>query len=220
MLSIMLMRHRDSGLVGDSADGDIIDRTREWLQASKDHVFQLVVDELHLYRESAGTEVAYLVRLLLDRLALAPSSPQLRILASSASLEGEDAYRFLGQFFGVGGVEETRQRFHVEHGEPLFMVGTDAALPTEIGVTLRKAATSWPDRGHAELAWEAFQTFEACAAGQWPSHLLAAFVDPGHGGDPRLRARGISALARPLVSRNEQSSGSHAGSRGTLPYDS
>src|SRR5207249_7944869 len=56
MLSIMLMRDADAG---------IFQRTRDWLRAD-DSVFHLVVDELHLYRGTAGTEVAYLLRLLLD----------------------------------------------------------------------------------------------------------------------------------------------------------
>jgi ATP-dependent helicase YprA (DUF1998 family) len=43
------------------------------------------VDELHTYRGTPGTEVAYLIRVLLDRLGLSPESPQLRIIASSAS---------------------------------------------------------------------------------------------------------------------------------------
>jgi len=41
----------------------------------------------HLYRGTAGTEVAYLLRLLLMRLGISPGHPKLRVLASSASLE-------------------------------------------------------------------------------------------------------------------------------------
>ena len=114
MLSIMLMRQAvPSQIPGDQADGDMLDKTRDWLaedpyrkgQAHHPHrIFHLVVDELHLYRGTAGTEVGYLIRLLLDRLGLAPDSKQLRILASSASLNAESpqTYEFLGQFFGVG----------------------------------------------------------------------------------------------------------------------
>jgi hypothetical protein len=93
MLSIMLMRDADSG---------IFDRTREWLQA-EDSIFHLIVDELHLYRGTAGTEVAYLLRLLLDRLGLEPGHPKLKVLASSASLEpaDPDSIRFLSEFFGT-----------------------------------------------------------------------------------------------------------------------
>lgn len=93
MLSIMLMRDADSG---------IFDRTREWLKADGS-IFHLIVDELHLYRGTAGTEVAYLLRLLLDRLGLEPGHPKLKVLASSASLEptDPDSLRFLTEFFGT-----------------------------------------------------------------------------------------------------------------------
>ena len=51
------------------------------------NVFHLVIDELHTYRGTAGTEVAYLLRVLLDRLGLRPDSNQVQFLATSASLE-------------------------------------------------------------------------------------------------------------------------------------
>jgi ATP-dependent helicase YprA (DUF1998 family) len=92
MLSIMLMRE---------ADQNIFDQTRAWLQR-EGSTFHLIVDELHLYRGTAGTEVAYLLRLLLERLGLTPRDHRLRILASSASLEPNDAesITFLAEFFG------------------------------------------------------------------------------------------------------------------------
>ena len=104
MLSIMLMRHKDSTIPGDRADSQMFDLTRDWLAGDKDRVFQLVVDELHLYRGASGTEVGYLIRLLFERLGLEPDSPQLRILASSASLDkGQDStFEFLGWFFRDG----------------------------------------------------------------------------------------------------------------------
>ncbi|MEG3834861.1 DEAD/DEAH box helicase [Microcoleus sp. Z1_C3] len=92
MLSIMLMR---------DLERDIFEKTKEWL--NKDgSVFHLIVDELHLYRGTSGTEVAYLLRLLLQRLGLHPGHPKLRVLASSASLEPDDpkSLEFLNQFFG------------------------------------------------------------------------------------------------------------------------
>ncbi|HEU6445186.1 MAG TPA: DEAD/DEAH box helicase [Gaiellaceae bacterium] len=93
MLSIMLMRE---------ADHAVFDRTREWLERDGS-VFHLIIDELHLYRGTSGTEVAYLLRLLLRRLGLTPESPKLRILASSASLEPTDveSLGYLSGFFGT-----------------------------------------------------------------------------------------------------------------------
>ena len=93
MLNIALMRRIDQGLV---------DATRAWLEASPAHVFHVVVDELHMYRGTTGTEVAYLLRQLLHRLGLTPESPQVRFLATTASLGGlEEGRRFLADFFGA-----------------------------------------------------------------------------------------------------------------------
>src|ERR1022692_1430970 len=92
MLNIMLMR---------SVEESIFDMTAAWLSASKDNLFHLVVDELHTYRGTPGTEVAYLLRSMLDRIGLTPDSPQLRIIATSASIANDDKSRaYLSQFFG------------------------------------------------------------------------------------------------------------------------
>lgn len=93
MLNIMLMRE---------IEDPIFEQTAAWLRQSQDHVFHLVLDELHSYRGTSGTEVAYLVRLLLHRLGLQPDSPQVRFLASSASLEKNAAgEKFLREFFAI-----------------------------------------------------------------------------------------------------------------------
>lgn len=136
MLSIMLMRHKDSAIPMDRADSQMFDLTRDWLAGGEDRVFQLVVDELHLYRGASGTEVGYLIRLLLERLGLEPNSSQLRILASSASLDkGQDStFEFLGGFFGMN-KDEASKKFHVEVGELLHQ--TPLALPEMSGGVAR-----------------------------------------------------------------------------------
>lgn len=92
MLNIMLMRRLEAC---------IFDKTRAWLSVDRSHVFNLVVDELHTYRGTPGTEVAYLLRVLLDRLGLSPNSEQLRVIASSASLDGSvSGLEYLQSFFG------------------------------------------------------------------------------------------------------------------------
>lgn len=93
MLNIMLMR---------SVENNIWDQTREWLQSDSNNIFHLIVDELHTYRGTAGTEVAYLMRVLIDRLGLTPDSNQLQILSSSASMqENESTKDYLCGFFGL-----------------------------------------------------------------------------------------------------------------------
>ncbi len=92
MLNIMLIRELEQ---------PIFEKTKEWLKR-EDSVFHLVVDELHSYRGTAGSEVAYLLRTLFNRLGLKPDSPKLRIIASSASLEGNEGNEYLRQFFARG----------------------------------------------------------------------------------------------------------------------
>jgi len=122
MLSIMLMRDIDNG---------IFEKTRQWLHAEdeftkhlstterdekkKSRIFHLIIDELHLYRGTQGTEVAYLLKLVLNRLGLHPAHPQLRILASSASLDPTEkrSNEFLQDFFGV---EDAKESFEIISG--------------------------------------------------------------------------------------------------------
>jgi DEAD/DEAH box helicase domain-containing protein len=89
--------------------------TKAWLERDSRHVFTLAIDELHGYRGTAGSEVALVLRRLLDRLGLKPNSPQLRIVAASASLNNdESAGEYLEQFFGV-----KRDTFFVTAGRPI-----------------------------------------------------------------------------------------------------
>lgn len=115
MLSAMLNRE---------VEAPILQKTREWIETDAQAYFYLVLDELHLQRGSAGTEVAYLLRLLLHRLGLcAPEHRhKLRVLASSASLpaepEGEagnepkgeagKSIRYLWDMFGPFGLDPVR----------------------------------------------------------------------------------------------------------------
>lgn len=104
MLNIMLMRKHEE---------NIFESTKKWLQADPNNVFHLVIDELHSYRGTGGTEVAYLIRLLLMRLGLTAASPQVRFLCSSASMQQTlRAKRFVAGFFGLT-VEEFEEKFIV-----------------------------------------------------------------------------------------------------------
>lgn len=101
MLSAMLNRE---------VDAPIFDKTRVWLERD-DSYFYVILDELHLQRGASGTEVAYLLRLLLHRLGLTKPSQhhKVRVLASSASLpaESEEAVssaKYLWDMFGDFGL--------------------------------------------------------------------------------------------------------------------
>ena len=115
----MLMRHADTNFSEDQSDGNMIDQTRRWLEQDSSNIFHLVIDELHLYRGTSGTEVSYLLKLFLHRLGLEPNSPQLRILASSASMDAqsEETFKFLAEFYGFS-TEEAKEKFKVIEGEP------------------------------------------------------------------------------------------------------
>lgn len=106
MLNVMLMREFEQ---------PIFDQTRAWLESDPTHVFTLVVDELHLYRGTQGSEVAMILRNFLHRLGLAPDSRQLRCIGTSASLDaGDGGKTYLERFFGVDA-----DSFHVTPGRPI-----------------------------------------------------------------------------------------------------
>jgi Lhr-like helicase len=93
MLNIMLMRNEERSL---------FEKTRDWLASDKKNIFTLIIDELHTYRGTAGTEVAYIIKVLLHRLGLSPDSPQVRFLASSASMDiSSESQKYVSDFFGA-----------------------------------------------------------------------------------------------------------------------
>lgn len=92
MLNIMLHRAEEEHL---------FESTIAWLNEDESHVFTLVLDEMHSYRGTAGTEVSYIVRNLVSRLGLYKKSNQLRVIAASASLDKGRDEQFLSDFFGL-----------------------------------------------------------------------------------------------------------------------
>ena len=104
MLNIMLVRAHEEMIFA---------QTKAWLYDDDRNIFHLVVDELHSYRGTAGSEVAYTIRLLLDRLGLHPTHPQVRFLASSASMPNDGrGDQYISGFFGLD-VEAGRDKFKV-----------------------------------------------------------------------------------------------------------
>ncbi len=96
MLAVMLVRDRER---------EMFEATKKWLASNSKNRFFLVIDELHSYRGTAGTEIAYILKTFLARIGLTPDHPQLRIIATSASLEkpSNDSAdpQFLTDFFGT-----------------------------------------------------------------------------------------------------------------------
>lgn len=92
MLNIMLLRPQEAHM---------FEATRRWLRSTPEARFTLVLDELHMYRGTAGTEVAYLLRKLRHRLGLDAAPEKFRVLAASASLEAGRDDEFLESFFAL-----------------------------------------------------------------------------------------------------------------------
>lgn len=106
MLNVMLMRDEEN---------IFFDNTKKWLDADENNIFTLVVDELHTYRGTSGTEVSYIIKMLLDRLGRNADSPQISFLGSSASLaDNNESKQFLKDFFFVSDSE----KFYIRGDEP------------------------------------------------------------------------------------------------------
>jgi ATP-dependent helicase YprA (DUF1998 family) len=129
MLNVMLLRR---------IEDSIFRATREWLASDDRHKFTIVVDELHMYRGTPGTEIAFLLRNLLLRLGIADRPEKVRFLAASASAGGETVKfdRFLEGFFA-----QPRARFAVLNGE--------LELPPANPDALRKLADAFGKIGEA-----------------------------------------------------------------------
>ncbi|MEU7967387.1 DEAD/DEAH box helicase [Streptomyces sp. NPDC049097] len=138
MLNVMLMRSRESG---------IFDKTRRWLKEVPEARFTLVVDELHMYRGTAGTEIAYLLRNLRHRLGLDDRPDKFRILAASASLEAPRDLGFLQEFFGVD-----RDRFEVLGGQLVLPPHTRTDISEHAGAYASLDTDAEPGQAERLLA--------------------------------------------------------------------
>ena len=87
MLEYMLLR---------PIEHDIFAHTRAFFERHPGEIFYLILDEAHLYRGANGTEVAYLIRRLLDRLGL-PASRVVFIATSASFSNGEAAAKFVAR---------------------------------------------------------------------------------------------------------------------------
>ena len=201
MLNVMLLRDREERMFS---------MTAEWLASSPNHVFTIVVDELHMYRGTAGTEVSYLLRNLVSRLGLDRRPDQLKFLAASASLEAGRDEAFLEGFFAASkhsfevvpgryasvpdqpvNLREHLSEFgELADGEQIQAVDAEQLLArTEAHVALAHATTR-ADGSPATVSTSALgeRLFGADGSQAAVRGLLRATgaARPGHG--PRLRA--------------------------------
>ncbi|KQS20849.1 DEAD/DEAH box helicase [Frigoribacterium sp. Leaf186] len=172
MLNVMLLRDRDT---------NFFESTRRWLKNPANR-FTLVVDELHTYRGTAGSEVAYLLRRLKRRLGLDEHPEQFRVLAASASLDAQRDQDYLHQFFDA------------KPGTFEFIEGTNKVPSSQSPVSTKDpAAIAALPAGEAAV--------EARAAGVVESLRTALHADKG--GAKRLGdvASAMFPDAEPDVSR-------------------
>jgi Lhr-like helicase len=193
MLNIMLMR---------SLEGTVFDQTRTWLASDRTrNLFHLVVDELHTYRGTPGTEVGYLLRALLHRLGLTPDSPQLRIIATSASIDANDpgSLEYLEQFFG-----RNRSSFRIIDGKrAVFPGGGTVPSPSSFCSFGRLLDAGTLDQAVAGLASDAGVKAGGASAEQKLADVLAQVGVLEHvrqqgAGEPFTLSRLAAALFGPV----------------------
>ncbi|MBX9671710.1 MAG: DEAD/DEAH box helicase [Candidatus Obscuribacterales bacterium] len=145
MLAVMLVRDRER---------DIFEKTREWIKSDERNIFYLVVDELHSYRGTAGTEISYTLKLFLSRIGLHPNHPQLKIVATSASLDdstsvdGHDP-EFLSDFFGTS---NTKKSFKIISGPRIEPEKGNVELVRKMRGIFAKYKNSYGDENALEAA--------------------------------------------------------------------
>jgi len=151
MLGAMLSRE---------VEDPIFDKTKHWLRTCEDAYFYLIFDELHLVRGSSGTEVAFLIKTLIERLGLDQPGlrHKLRILASSASLpmdgvQGEHSMAYLRDLFAPFGTSAGKHdagttdtgfwRECVVKGEPFMPVWTGGGISGAVRKSHALRARRW-----------------------------------------------------------------------------
>jgi len=146
----------------------IFEKTREWLMSDEDAYFYLIFDELHLIRGSAGTEIALLIKSLIQRLGL--DQPEhcykLRLLASSASLpmegvEGVQSRTYLRDLFApfgtssrpndLGSIDPSFWSKCIIQGVVHIPPVQQCGIPAEPFVQLMKAALEGKDNFVGQL---------------------------------------------------------------------
>lgn len=196
MLNVMLLRERD---------GHFFDSTRQWLNDPA-NVFTLVVDELHTYRGTAGTEVAYLLRTLKRRLGLDARPEQFRVLAASASLDPARDSGYLHQFFDadpgtftfIAGSHITPAAYQLPPSiDPAALAAADAATAALEGraggvVSALRGVLHGEGTGGAktlsQVAQEIFPDTTADISEKAITRVLAGLAQEPQPGDPKFRA--------------------------------
>lgn len=203
MLNVMLLRRLEEGM---------LDKTKRWLAEDPARFFTIVVDELHMYRGTAGTEIAFLLRNLLLRLGIHDAPEKVRFLAASASVGGDGAKfdAFLEGFFAA-----PRASFAVLRGDVERPSGDLASLRATASelASLGRAVRDADDEQRLAALTEAVTASGAPAADGSSEEIAARLADSlnpdgalqhacwdeAHG---TYRARSASKIAEHLFTGN------------------
>lgn len=125
MLEFMLMRQREA---------NIWNKTKEWLYLSTDNRLLIILDEAHMYRGSAGGEIALLLERLFNRLGITKERVQF-ILTTASMPQGEQTA--INKFYtGLTGKNSLSCEFLFGKKEPIPEkpeIKTNIAALTSIG---------------------------------------------------------------------------------------
>ena len=114
MLEYMLMRQREA---------NIWNKTKEWLDSSTDNRLLIVLDEAHMYRGSAGGEIALLLERLFYRLGI--TKDRVQFILTTASMPQGEQEAINNFYFGLTGKDASGCE---------FLFGTKESVPDKIEI--------------------------------------------------------------------------------------
>jgi ATP-dependent helicase YprA (DUF1998 family) len=114
MLEYMLMRQREA---------NIWDKTKLWLDESQDNKLLIVLDEAHMYRGSAGGEIALLLERLFRRLGI--TTDRVQFILTTASMPQNEQGAINAFYSGLTGKESTCCE---------FLFGVKEAVPDDLEI--------------------------------------------------------------------------------------
>jgi hypothetical protein len=114
MLEYMLMRQREV---------NIWDKMKQWIDASIENRLLIVLDEAHMYRGSAGGEIALLLQRLFFRLGI--TTERVQFILTTASMPQNEQEAISDFYSGITGKEPTCCE---------FLFGTKEPVPEELEV--------------------------------------------------------------------------------------
>jgi len=127
MLEYMLMRQREA---------NIWEETKKWLESSEENKLLIVLDEAHMYRGSAGGEIAFLLERLFYRLGI--TNERVQFILTTASMPQENVEVIDKFYSGLTGKNSKKYEFLCGEKEELpnnISIGKNAEALASIGTS-------------------------------------------------------------------------------------